>query len=82
MADTEPRIYDISEYRPAPATKHVHHGRTAASWAGSAIALVGFAVAAIGLLTWNWTVFWVAVGLIAVALIVTIVLRKMGMGAD
>ena len=44
MAGTEPKIYDVSEYKPAPGDKHVHHGRTAAAWAGSTIALIGFLV--------------------------------------
>ena len=65
--------------RPA---KHVHHGRTPAAWAGSAIALLAFIVGAIGIVVGNMVVFWIAVGMIVVALIVTQVLRKLGYGAD
>ena len=62
--------------------KNVHHGRTPAAWAGTVITLVAFIVGAIGLVLGNWLIFWVAAGLIVVALIVTLVLRKMGYGAD
>jgi hypothetical protein len=61
--------------------KHVHHGRTVAAWTGSSIGLVAFIVGAIAVVMQNWTMFWVAVGLAAVALIVTIVLQRMGYGA-
>lgn len=81
MAGTEPKIYDVSEYEPAPGNKHVHHGRTPAAWAGSVIALVGFLVGAAGLVFGNWPVFWAGGVLLVVALIATVVLQKMGKGA-
>jgi hypothetical protein len=61
--------------------KHVHHGRTPAAWAGTMITSLAFLVGAIGLVLNNWPVFWVAVGLIVVALLVTIILQKTGHGA-
>jgi hypothetical protein len=61
--------------------KHVHHGRTLAAWTGSAIGLVAFIVGAIAVVVQNWTMFGVAVGLAVVALIVTVVLQRMGYGA-
>jgi hypothetical protein len=61
--------------------KHVHHGRTVAAWTGSVIGLVAFIVGAIAVVMQNWTMFWVAVGLAVVALIVTVVLQRMGYGA-
>ncbi|HEY5981669.1 MAG TPA: HGxxPAAW family protein [Microlunatus sp.] len=81
MAGTEPTIYEVSDYKPAPGNKHVHHGRTVAAWVGSAIALVGFIVGAFGLVFGSWPVFWVGGVLLIVALIATVVLQKMGMGA-
>lgn len=81
MAGTEPKIYDVSEYEPAPGNKHVHHGRTPAAWAGSVIALIGFLVGAAGLVFGNWPVFWAGGVLLVVALIATVVLQKMGKGA-
>lgn len=81
MADTAPKIYDVSEFKPAPGAKHVHHGRTVAAWAGSMIALVGFIVGAIGLIMGSWPVFWAGGVVLALSLIVTVVLRKMGKGA-
>ena len=59
----------------------MHHGRTVAAWVGSLIALVGFIVGAVGLVFVNWPVFWVGGALLIVALIATVVLQKMGMGA-
>jgi len=81
MAGTEPKIYDVSEYKPAPGSKHVHHGRTPAAWAGSIIALIGFVVMAAGLVFGNWPVFWAGGVLLVISVIATVVLQKMGMGA-
>jgi hypothetical protein len=61
--------------------KHVHHGRTLAAWTGSTIGLVAFIVGAIAVVIQNWPLFWAAVVLAAVALIVTVVLQRMGYGA-
>ena len=61
--------------------KHVHHGRTVAAWTGSVIGLVAFIVGAIAVVMKYWPMFWVAVGLAVVALIVTVVLQRMGYGA-
>jgi hypothetical protein len=61
--------------------KHVHHGRTLAAWTGTSIALVAFIVGGIAVIIQNWTLFWVSVGLIVVALIATKVLQVMGHGA-
>ncbi|HEY6666086.1 MAG TPA: HGxxPAAW family protein [Propionibacteriaceae bacterium] len=61
--------------------KHVHHGRTVAAWTGSVIGLVAFIVGAIAVVFQYWTIFWAAVGLAVVALIVTVVLQRMGYGA-
>ena len=43
--------------RPA---RHVHHGRTAAAWAGTTIALVAFLLGGIALVVGNWVLFWAA----------------------
>ena len=61
--------------------KHVHHGRTVAAWTGSAIAMVAFIVGAIAVVWQVWWLFWVAVGLVVVAIILTVVLQRMGYGA-
>jgi hypothetical protein len=61
--------------------RHVHHGRTVAAWTGSVIGLVAFIVGAIAVVVQNWPMFWAAVGLAVVALIVTAVLQRMGYGA-
>ena len=62
--------------------KHVHHGRTLAAWVGSVIGLVAFIIGAIAVVIQYWPLFWAAVGLAVVALIVTVVLQRMGYGAQ
>jgi VIT1/CCC1 family predicted Fe2+/Mn2+ transporter len=61
--------------------KHVHHGRTLAAWVGSTIGLVAFIIGAIAVVIPYWPLFWASVVLAAVALIVTVVLQRMGYGA-
>jgi hypothetical protein len=71
-----------AEQQTGRPTRHVHHGRTAAAWAGTTIALVAFLLGGIALVVGNWVLFWAAAVLLVVALIVTVVLQKMGYGAD
>jgi hypothetical protein len=70
-----------TQNRAGAPTKHVHHGRTPAAWAGSTIALVAIIVGGIALILWNWPMFWVGVALLVASLIVTKVLQAMGRGA-
>jgi membrane protein YdbS with pleckstrin-like domain len=81
MAGTEQRA-DMT-YVVNRRGKHVHHGRTLAAWTGSAIGLLAFIIGAIALVIrpQNWPLFWASVGLAVVALIVTVVLQRMGYGA-
>jgi hypothetical protein len=62
--------------------RHVHHGRTLAAWAGSVVALIAFIVGGIAVVIQNWPLFWAGVGLAAVAIIVTVVLQRLGYGAN
>jgi membrane protein YdbS with pleckstrin-like domain len=61
--------------------RHVHHGRTLAAWAGSVVALIAFIVGGIAVVIQNWPLLWVSVALAVVAIIVTVVLQRMGYGA-
>ena len=81
MAGTVAKFYDVHEYKPAPYTKHVHHGRTPAAWAGSMIALIGFIVGAIGMMMLSPAIVGVSAALFVIAIIVTVALQKMGKGA-
>lgn len=58
-----------------------NHGNTPAAWAAVAIAMLGFVVGGIGLMfdPVSMTVFWVGVALGAVALVVFVVMAKMGL---
>ena len=65
----------------AEAGKHVHHGRTAAAWAGSMLAMVAFILGGVAVMMQNWVLFGVAVLLLVVGLIATKVLQVRGHGA-
>jgi hypothetical protein len=71
---------DVTYYKNSRG-KHVHHGRTLAAWTGSAIALVAFLVGGIAVVLQYWTLFWICAGLVVVAIILTVVLQRMGYGA-
>ena len=58
-----------------------HHGSTPAAWTAVTLALIAFLVGAIGLMMLNWVVFWIAVGLLVLSLIVGKVMQAMGLGA-
>jgi ABC-type bacteriocin/lantibiotic exporter with double-glycine peptidase domain len=79
MADTAQHA-DVTHPRNRRG-KHVHHGRTVAAWTGSTIALIAFVVGGIAVVIQNWPLFWVSVVLAVVALIVTVVLQRLGYGA-
>jgi hypothetical protein len=61
--------------------KHIHHGRTLAAWVGSGLGMLAFVIGGIAVVRQIWPLFWACVGLAAVALIVTVVLQRMGYGA-
>jgi hypothetical protein len=79
MADTAQHA-DVTHPRNRRG-RHVHHGRTVAAWTGSTIALIAFVVGGIAVVSQNWPLFWVSVVLAVVALIVTVVLQRLGYGA-
>jgi hypothetical protein len=58
-----------------------NHGNTPAAWAAVAVAMLGFVVGGIGLMfdPVNMTVFWFGVVLGVVALLVFVVMAKMGL---
>lgn len=58
-----------------------NHGSTPAAWTAVTLALIAFCVGAVGLVAGNWPVFWIGVGLLAVAAIVGKVMQAMGLGA-
>lgn len=62
--------------------KHVHHGRTAAAWTGSLIAMATTIMGGIAVMMQNWVLFTVAAVIMVVGLIVTRILQVTGHGAS
>ncbi len=58
-----------------------NHGNTPAAWTAVVVALVGFVVAGIGLMAGSMLTFWIGVALAPVAVVVGMVMAKMGYGA-
>ncbi|HET7431042.1 MAG TPA: HGxxPAAW family protein [Nocardioides sp.] len=61
-----------------------NHGNTPAAWAAVAIAMLGFVVGGIGLMfdPVSLPVFWVGVALGVVALVVFVVMARMGLNGS
>lgn len=59
-----------------------NHGNTPAAWTAVTVALAAFVVGGIGLMMGSMTVFWVGVALAPLAVIIGVVMAKMGYGAD
>jgi hypothetical protein len=59
-----------------------HHGNTPAAWTAVFVGLAGFVIGGIGLMLSpvNQVVFWVGMALLPIALIVFVVMTKMGLG--
>jgi hypothetical protein len=61
-----------------------NHGSTPAAWAAVFLSLLGFLVGGIALVFSppNWTLFWIGVALLPVALVVGKIMSAMGLGAE
>lgn len=59
-----------------------NHGNTPAAWAAVFVALLGFVVGGIALMLSpvSMTLFWVGVALAPIALVIFVVMTKMGLG--
>jgi hypothetical protein len=58
-----------------------NHGNTPAAWAAVAIAMLGFVVSGIGLMfnPVDLTIFWIGVAIGVIALVVFVVMARMGL---
>jgi hypothetical protein len=61
--------------------EHDNHGSTPAAWTAVAIIMVAFLIGAFGVATATPWLFWVAVGLTVVGVVVGKVMQMMGLGA-
>lgn len=61
-----------------------NHGNTPAAWTAVVIGLVAFVVAGVGLMLSpiNLTIFWVGMAILPIAMIVFVVMSKMGRGVQ
>jgi len=59
-----------------------NHGNTPAAWTAVFVALVGFVVGGIALMLSpvSMALFWVGIALLPIALVVFVVMTKLGMG--
>ena len=59
-----------------------HHGNTPAAWSAVVVGLLGFTVGGIGLMfdPVEMTVFWVGAALTVAALVLFVVMDRLGMG--
>jgi hypothetical protein len=58
-----------------------HHGNTPAAWTAVCLALVAFIVGGIGLMMGSMLVFWIGVAFAPVAVVVLLIMSKMGLNA-
>jgi hypothetical protein len=60
-----------------------NHGNTPAAWTAVTVAMLGFVVAGIGLMTSpiSLAIFWVGMALLPAAIVVWVVMEKAGLGA-
>jgi hypothetical protein len=58
-----------------------NHGNTPAAWTAVVVALAGFVVGGIGLMVGSMMLFWIGVALAPVAVIIGVIMGKMGYGA-
>jgi hypothetical protein len=59
-----------------------HHGNTPAAWTAVVVGLLGFTVGGVGLMfdPAQMTVFWVGAAITAAAVVVFVVMDRLGMG--
>jgi len=61
---------------------HPSHGNTPAAWTAVIIGLLGFVVASVAVMAGQMTFFYIGLGVLPVALVVGVVMSKMGYGAS
>ena len=59
-----------------------HHGNTPAAWTAVVVAILAFVVGGIGLMIGSMTVFWIGVALAPLAIVIGVIMSKMGYGAS
>jgi len=60
---------------------HDNHGSTPAAWTVVSIITLAFLLGTVALILGNWVMFWVAVALLPVALVVGKAMQALGLGA-
>ena len=58
-----------------------NHGNTVAAWSAVGIAILAFVISGIGLMLYSWLTFWIGAAFLPLALLVGVILAKMGYGA-
>lgn len=58
-----------------------NHGNTPAAWTAVTIGLLAFVVGGVGLMAGSMTFFWVGLIMLPIALVVGVVMSRLGYGA-
>ena len=67
---------------PEQSHPHPSHGNTPAAWTAVIIGLLGFVVASVAVMVGQMTFFYAGLAVLPVALIIGVVMSKMGYGAS
>ena len=59
-----------------------NHGNTPAAWTAVIVGLLAFLVGGIGLIIGSWPTFWVGVALAPLALVLLVIMSRMGRGSQ
>ena len=61
---------------------HIGHGSTPAAWTLSITIIVASVIAGVGFVIPEWTLVWIGAALVPVAVILGVVLKRMGYGVE
>lgn len=86
MATSPGQVRDV-EQEPTAADEFIHydhigHGSTPAAWALSGTIITASVIAGVGFIAEWWLLVWLGAALVPVALVLGVVLKKMGYGVE
>ncbi|MDO5492701.1 MAG: HGxxPAAW family protein [Nesterenkonia sp.] len=88
MSSTAPQHVDVEQQTTGGEADafihydHVGHGSTPAAWALCATVVLGSLLIGLSLIAESWVMAWIGIALIPVALIIGMVMKRMGYGVE